>query len=88
MTADEIIGDALTGLEALRPGVELLGKFDEKTAAIVTTSLSLAYEGLVALRQALLNASDQDMRAQLALKAERTIQELAALKFGALPPNG
>lgn len=84
-TTDEVIGDALTGLEALRPGVELLGTFDPKSAAIVGVALSLVYEGLVALRQALLNDTTDVIRDQLAAKAERAIQELAAIKFGAVP---
>jgi len=87
-TTDEVLGDALKGLEALRPGVELLGQLDPATGGIISVALSLAYEGLVAVRQAFLNSSDPDMRAHLAVKAERAIQELAAIKFGAMPPNG
>ena len=85
MTTDEAIGDALTGLEALRAGVDILRDFDPKSAAIVGVALSLAYEGLVALRQALLNNATEDIRDQLAAKAERAIQELAAIRFGAVP---
>ena len=42
-TTDEALGDALAGLEALRPGVAILAHLDPMTGAVVNTALSLAY---------------------------------------------
>lgn len=86
-TTDEVIGDALIAIEALRNADHVLAEFEPQIAGIVGVALTLAYEALVAIRSALLTANSEDIRAALAAKAERAIQELAALKFGAMPPQ-
>ncbi len=85
LTTDEIIGDALAGIEALRPGNAVLAEYDAKAASVVGIALTLAYEGLVVIRKALAESNPEDIEAALAGKAERVIQELAALRFGAMP---
>ena len=87
-TTDTVLGDAIEAIEVLRVGIDVLRPIDSLTAGIIDTGLTLAYESLVHIRQALLTATTEDLKAALAVKAEKAIQELAALKFDAAVPGG
>jgi hypothetical protein len=82
--SEEVIGDALAGIEMVRPGIVELAKYDTRAAGIAGTALTLIYEGLVAVRD-FAPHSEEEIRKVIAAQITRVVQELAAAKFGAMP---
>jgi hypothetical protein len=85
--SEEIIGDALAGVEMVRPGIPEIAKFDPAAALIAGSVLTLIYEGLVAIRS-LAPHSEEEARKVIAAQIARVVQELAAAKFGAMQNPG
>jgi type VI protein secretion system component VasF len=85
---EELIGDALAGIEMVRPGVAILGTFDPQAALIAGAALTMLYEGLVTIRAAEAHANPAELQTAIRGQIQKVIQELAAAKFGAMPSQG
>ena len=85
---EEVIGDALAGIEMVRPGVVEFGKYAPGPAKIVGLAITVLYEGLVVIRAAAAHATPEEIRAAIAHQIADAIQDLAAAKFGAMPNQG
>lgn len=84
-TANDILDDALKAIELIRPAMPILAAVNPTAGAIVTSALTLLYEGLVTIRAAEPGLGGEDVPTALASKVTASLQELAALRFGAMP---
>jgi hypothetical protein len=84
---DDVIVDALQGIDLARKGLTVIGAFDPPAAGVAEVGLTLLYEALVAVRSMLGHSTDEDIRAAIIAKMQTAMQELAAAKFGAMPPE-
>jgi len=84
-TIDELIDDALQGIELARPALPILNAAVPEAGLIVGPALTVLYEGLVAIRAARAHQSPDDALAAVRQKIIDAIQDIAVLKFGAQP---
>lgn len=85
MATDAVIDDILDGVVVVRQGIPILEEYNPAAAAIASGGLTLLYEGLVLVRT-WRGASVEKLRAELAARCEKFIQELAAVRFGKKEP--
>lgn len=85
MPASPVIDDAIQAIELVRPAVPLLAAVDPAAGAIVSSAITILYEGLVALASFEEASSEDAIRERVAAQVTRHLQELAAIKFGAMP---
>jgi hypothetical protein len=84
-TVDEMISDALEGIELARPALPILAALVPEAGVIVGPALTILYEGLVAVRAARAHQNPEEQVAAVRQKITEAIQDLAVLKFGAQP---
>jgi hypothetical protein len=79
---DAVINLAQIALEDIRPAIPLLTEWDPVVGATVAALLPVLFEGLVGLRSALSNQTDEEQKRAVRAKITEAVQAMAAAKFG------
>lgn len=83
-TTDDIISDAISAIDFVRPAVPILVA-EVPEAAVVEPILTMLYEGLISLQAARAHENPEDELLKARAKITEAVQNIAALKFGAMP---
>lgn len=81
---DVLIGDGFDGIEKIRPVLPALAAEFPTVGGPSSVIVPLIYEALVGLRALIDSNAPDEVRASMAKKAEQALQNLAALRFGAV----
>lgn len=80
-TRDELVADALKGVEAIRSAAPVIEDFFPQYRDAIEFALKMTFEALVGARDALAG-SDQSQREKQGQAIAEAVQNLAALEFG------
>lgn len=84
MTENELIEDALSAIEVIRPALPLLTAYNAAAGSVAGAGITLLYEGLVTIRSELAKGTPEVARETLAKSGNLALQELAKAHFEAM----